>query len=265
MLQLWGMGFKTRLLHFLFPSFFISNQPRLGGFNFPGELCVSYLFRMGTWGGLSPHHAVASQFQEAASPSFRFTLFQLFMNHFHVYQSHSQIIPIHPSVLLQCVCLWQCLCYPLLQWCRVWVFGFLFFFFIKTNSHLSFSLCAHPCYPTLPLRSCSFQGTTSNANSRRYENNEPFTFLELRTSFEQDMQLSPACNLGKVATALSSALKFVHYFEICFSYHLAVTQQVELLTMSFLLLSICVLKSIFTFTCVSPSLCWASISGVGCL
>ena len=133
--------------------------------------------------------------------------------------------------------------------------GFCFFFFIKTNSHLSFSLCAHPCYPTLPLRSCSFQGTTSNANSRRYENNEPFTFLELRTSFEQDMQLSPACNLGKVATALSSALKFVHYFEICFSYHLAVTQQVELLTMSFLLLSICVLKSIFTFTCVSPSLC----------
>ena len=157
------------------------------------------------------------------------------MNCFHVYRSHSQTIASHPSVLLQCLCLWQCFCYLLLQWCRVWVFGFfVFFFFLKTNSHLSFSLCAHPCYPTLPLRSCSFQGTTSNANSRRYENKEPFTFLELRTSFEQDMQLSPACNLGKVDTTLLSVLKFVHYFEICFSYHLAVTQQVELLTVSFL-------------------------------
>ena len=84
---------------------------------------------MGAWGGLSHHHAVASQFQEAASPSFRFTLFQLFVNHFHVYQSHSQTIPTYPPVLLQCLCLWQCLCYPLLQWCRVWVFGLFFFFF----------------------------------------------------------------------------------------------------------------------------------------
>lgn len=47
------------------------------------------------------------------------------------------------------------------------------------------------------------------------------------------MQLSPACNLGKVDTTLSSVLKFVNCLEICFSCHIAVIQQVELLTMSY--------------------------------
>lgn len=48
-------------------------------------------------------------------------------------------------------------------------------------------------------------------------------FLELRTSFELDVQLSLACNLGKVDTTLSNVLKFVHCFEICFfPCHLAV-------------------------------------------
>lgn len=60
-----------------------------------------------------------------------------------------------------------------------------------------------------PDRSCSFQGTTSNANSRRYGNIGPFTFLELRTSFEQDVQLFLACSLGKVDTTLLSGLLIV--------------------------------------------------------
>lgn len=56
---------------------------------------------------------------------------QLLMNRFHIYRSHFQTIATHPSVLLQCLCLWQCLCYPLLQWCRVWVFGVFVFFFLS--------------------------------------------------------------------------------------------------------------------------------------
>lgn len=166
---------KVRLFHFLFLDFHlkvVTSQERA---------VIRHFLKLRRWGALKRHCLMAFHGQGANLPSFWFTLFQLFYESFPCL---TKLIPwsCNPPISpLMCVCPCDGVCATC--YCSNGV-GFWCLGLFKTNSHLSFSFCAHPWYPTLPLRSCSFQGTTSNANSRRYENNEPFTFSELRTSFE---------------------------------------------------------------------------------